>query len=211
MTLTHWGRDKVAAISQTTLSIAFSWTKIVEFRINFHWSFAPKVSIDNNPALLQIMAWRRPGDKPLSEPVMVSLLTHICVTRPQWVNALHWRHNGHDSVSKHQPHDCLLNRLFRRRSKKISKLRVTGLCAGNSPETSEFPAQMASNAENVSIWWRHHGQWNSSKNMFKISKTKAQGLYFKREQRFTAWLTCRQNIHEQHGGNEGVYFLVLYC
>ena len=42
------------------------------------------------------------------------------------------------------------------RSKKTSKLRVTGLCAGNSPATGEFPAQMASNAENVSIWWRHH-------------------------------------------------------
>ena len=51
---------------------------------------------------------------------------------------------------------CLLNRLFRRRSKKTSKLRVTGLCAGNLPVTGEFPAQMASNAENVSIWWRHH-------------------------------------------------------
>ena len=49
-----------------------------------------------------------------------------------------------------------LNRLFRHRSKKISKLRVTGLRAGNSPEASEFPAQMTSNAENVSIWWRHH-------------------------------------------------------
>ena len=48
------------------------------------------------------------------------------------------------------------NRLFRRRSKKTSKLRVTGLCAGNSPGTGEFPAQMASNAENVSISWRHH-------------------------------------------------------
>ena len=45
---------------------------------------------------------------------------------------------------------------FRLRSKQISKLRVTGLCAGNSPETSEFHAQMASNAEKVSIWWRHH-------------------------------------------------------
>ena len=69
---------------------------------------------------------------------------------------LQWRHNGHDSVSNHQPPDCLFNRLFRRRSKKTSKLRVTGLCAGNSPGTGEFPAQMASNAENVSIWWRHH-------------------------------------------------------
>ena len=47
----------------------------------------------------------------------------------------------------HQPYDCLLNRLFRRRSKKTSKLRVTGLCAGNSPGTGEFPAQMASNAD----------------------------------------------------------------
>ena len=50
----------------------------------------------------------------------------------------------------------LLTRLFRRRSKKTSKLRVTGLCAGNSPGTGEFPTQMASNVENVSIWWRHH-------------------------------------------------------
>ena len=69
---------------------------------------------------------------------------------------LRWRHNGRDSVSNHQPHDCLLNRLFRRRSKNTSKLRVTGLCAGNSPWTGEFPAQMASNAENVSICWHHH-------------------------------------------------------
>ena len=70
--------------------------------------------------------------------------------------SLRWRHNERDSVSNHQPHDCLLNRLFRRRSKKTPKLRVTGLCAGNSPGTGEFPAQMASYAENVSIWWRHH-------------------------------------------------------
>ena len=45
---------------------------------------------------------------------------------------LHWRHNEHDGVSNHQPHGCLLKRLFRRRSKKTSKLRVTGLCVGNS-------------------------------------------------------------------------------
>ena len=44
----------------------------------------------------------------------------------------------------------------RRRSKKTSKLRVAGLCEGNSAVTGEFPAQRASNAENVSIWWRHH-------------------------------------------------------
>ena len=84
----------------------------------------------------------------------------VILSRGQWVNAplaLQWRHNGHDGVSNHQPHDCLPNRLFRRRSKRTSKLRVTGLCAGNSPATGEFPAQRASKAENVSIWWRHHG------------------------------------------------------
>ena len=80
---------------------------------------------------------------------------------PQTTNVfcatLRWRHNGCDSVSNHQPHHYLLNRLFRRRSKITSKLRVTGLCAVNSPGTGEFSAQMASNAEKVSIWWRHHG------------------------------------------------------
>ena len=67
---------------------------------------------------------------------------------------LQWRHNERNGVSNHQPHDCLLNRLFRHRWKKTSKLRVTGFCVGNSPVTGEFPAQMASNAEKVSIWWR---------------------------------------------------------
>ena len=51
---------------------------------------------------------------------------------------------------------------------KTLNLRVTGLCAGNSPVTGEFPAQMANNAENVSIWWRHHvidgGYQNCSRN-----------------------------------------------
>ena len=70
--------------------------------------------------------------------------------------SLQWRHNERDGVSKHRRLDCWLKRLFRRRSKKTLKLRVTGLCEGNSPVTGEFPSQRASNAENVSIWWRHH-------------------------------------------------------
>ena len=101
------------------------------------------------------------------------------------LTALRWRHNDHGSVSNHQPHSCLLNRLFRRKSKKTSKFRVTGLCVGNSPgpvnsphkgpvtrkmfpfddvimrpfvreTTGGFPSQMASNVECVSIAWRHH-------------------------------------------------------
>ena len=54
-------------------------------------------------------------------------------------HALRWRHNDHDGVSNHQPRGCLLNRLFRRRSKKTSKLRVTGLCEGNSTGPANSP------------------------------------------------------------------------
>ena len=75
------------------------------------------------------------------------------VTR--WCKALQWCHNGHDGISNHQPQHCLLIRWFRRRSKKTSNLQVADLCTGNSPVTGEFPAQKASNADNVSIWWRH--------------------------------------------------------
>ena len=64
-----------------------------------------------------------------------------------------WRHNEHQCVSNHLCHNCLRNRLFGRRSKKTSKLRVTGLCEGNPPA---FPSQISSNAENISTLWRYH-------------------------------------------------------
>ena len=81
--------------------------------------------------------------------------------------SLQWCHNGRGN------HHCLLNGLFSR-SKKTSKPRVTGLCVGNSPETGEFPAQMASNAENVSIWWRHRVHGNGFMSMVTIKQNKAQ-------------------------------------
>ena len=89
--LTHWGRDKMAAISQTTFSSAFFkffFNENIWIPITISMKFVPKGPINNIPALVQIMAWRRPGDKPLSAPMVASLLTHICVTRPQWVNAI---------------------------------------------------------------------------------------------------------------------------
>ena len=70
--LTHWGRDNMDAISQMTFSYAFSWMKMYELRLKFHWRLFPRVKINNIPALVQIMAWRRPGEKPLSEPIMVT-------------------------------------------------------------------------------------------------------------------------------------------
>ena len=183
-----------------------SWMNI---SLGISLEFVPKARIINIQAFVQIMARRLPGHKPLSEPIMVNLLTHICIIHPQWVKyhialresiasekdvwtgfvllnkvvlhmylkigiqlvrfcliiiidnikkSLQWRHNGCIDVSNHQPHDCLLNRLFRLRSKKTSKLPVTGLGGGNSPATGEFPVQRPNNAENVSIWWRHHDE-----------------------------------------------------
>ena len=73
----------------------------------------------------------------------------VPVGRIGWT--LQWHHNQYDGVPNHQPHGCLLNRIFRCRSKKTLKLRVTGLCEGSSPVTGGFPAQRASNAENATI------------------------------------------------------------
>ena len=73
--LTHWGGDKMATISQTTLSNAFSSLKMLRVLIKIWLKFVPKGPINNIPALVKIMAWRRPGDKPLSEPMMIRLLT----------------------------------------------------------------------------------------------------------------------------------------
>ena len=80
----------------------------------------------------------------------------LCMSSQQYLPQ-HW--NGSKRLPTlhcHRQPDCLFNRLLMRRSKKTPKLRVTDLCEGNSPVIGEFPAQRASNAENVSIWWRHH-------------------------------------------------------
>ena len=105
-----------------------------------------------------ILQWRHIDINVLKSPPTPLFLMLFGLT----IKTLRWRHNAHDGVSNHQPHDFLPNRLFRRRSKNTSNLRVTGLCVGNSPVTGEFPAQKASNAESVSIWWRRHGQSQES-------------------------------------------------
>ena len=133
------------------------------FLCAFIWSHrtVAVISYDNNPTCAECI-W---GTYETRAWCYYWVMYHECWWTGDWrnpgisshvIDILQWRHIGRDSVSNHQPHDCLLNRLFRRRSKKTSKLRVTGLCAGNSPVTGEFPAQRDSNAEIVSIWWRHH-------------------------------------------------------
>ena len=77
--------DKMAAILQTTFLKCIFMNEKFCITIPTSRKFVSKDPIDNKSALTQVMAWRRPGDKPLSEPMMASLLTHICVNRPQWV------------------------------------------------------------------------------------------------------------------------------
>ena len=120
--------------------------------------------------------------------ITVTLLLH-----PWWCLTLQWRHK--DSVSNHQPRDCLLNRIFRHRSKKISKLRVTGLCARNSPVIGEFPAQIASNAENVSIWWRHHNC----------------NMLFAFQQPFVKEQLVTSGFHSQGGSDPALWCFLLSC
>ena len=86
--LTHWGWDKMVAIFQTKFFKCIILNENEFISIDISQKFVPKGPINNIPALVQIMAWHRPGDKPLSEPMMVNLLTHVCATQPQWVNTL---------------------------------------------------------------------------------------------------------------------------
>ena len=83
-------------------------------------------------------------ESPTTTKLSCHVLTKFNGTKFNKINILRWRHNG---VSNYQPHDSLLNHLFRRRSKETSRLWVTDLCEGNSPVTSEFPTQRASNAK----------------------------------------------------------------
>ena len=133
-------------------------------------------------------------------PKSISFYYTSELIKPKSTLTLQWRHNGRDGVSDHQPHGCLLNRLIRCRSKKTSKLRVTGLCGGNSSVTGEFPAQRASDAENVSIWWCHHAiyTWKYQSSKDKISP----------EQFPTKHPTVKFVI--RHGSRDLFIFIYLY-
>ena len=83
--LTHWGRDKMATILHDIFKCIFL-NENIWISTGISLIFVPTGPICNIPALIQIMAWRLSGDKPLPEPMTVILLTHICITRPQWVS-----------------------------------------------------------------------------------------------------------------------------
>ena len=90
---THWGLNTLRPRQDGRHFADDTFNRIflndnVRISSKISLKFVPNGPINNSPSLVKIMAWRRSGDKPLSEPMMVSLLTHICVTRPQCVNKL---------------------------------------------------------------------------------------------------------------------------
>ena len=127
--VTHWGRETHISVSQLT-SIGSYNGNIV------NWNLRNKLQwiLKRNS---YIFIKENTFENVVCEMAPVFLgLNVLCVTHT-WTThrPLQWRHNGRDSVSNHKPYACLLNRLFKHRSKKTSKLSVTGLCAGNSPVT----------------------------------------------------------------------------
>ena len=104
------------------------------------------------------------------------IITCPCPKLHAAINRLQRRHTERDGLSNHQRRDSLLNRLFGRRSNKTSKLRVTGLF---ETVTGEFPTQRVSNAENVSIWWRHHVDFAKNHNAYNVwSAYSGRGLVY---------------------------------
>ena len=105
------------------------------YKTRHHYSHVIRGADVHRTDSLQRPGWPqgRHGDSPR---VLVFTLSN---DRPASYDTLRWSHNGRDGVSNHQPRHCLLSLLFRRRSKKTSKPRVTGLCAGNSPGPVNSP------------------------------------------------------------------------
>ena len=106
----HWGWDRIAPFCRQHIEMHFLEWKCMDFA-KISLKFVPKVQINNMLAFVQIMAWRRPGDKPLSEQILVNLLTHICITRPQWINP---RRNSYPNIKYICQTICnsMFNKLF---------------------------------------------------------------------------------------------------
>ena len=118
-------------------------------------------------------------------------------------NSLQWRHNELGGVSYQWRLDCLLNRLFRRRSKKTSKLHVTSFCEGNPPVTGGFPSQRASYAEKVSIWWRYHAipvvhdDYNDL-HLLRVKNSKQCLFQYFLFHTLRNFLFCKYSLHRSH-------------
>ena len=119
--LTHWGRDKMSDMFVDDIFKFIFFNENIWISLKTSLKFVPKVQNNNIPALVQIMAWCRPGNKPLSEPMMqtmmVSLLTHIWVTQPLGVKAMTCCLFGNKPLAKQT-----LSGHFETKSIKLSKM-----------------------------------------------------------------------------------------
>ena len=123
--------------------------------IKFSLKYVRKGPIDNNPALVQIMAWRRSGDKPSSEPMMVSLPTHICVTRPQWVNKY---------KINHLVMIVLLSDICRQTIHGIDLIFSAGMVYGTPLDAHEF--SISCHVDKISFKFSKHCTWRCSSHQF---------------------------------------------
>ena len=127
----------------------------------------------------------------------------------QLKGTLRWRHNDHDSVSNHQPHGCLLNRLFRRRSKKT--FRVTGLCVGNSPGPVNSPhkvpvtRKMFPFDDVIMIWY---GWVFAYQNLMRMYTCVSMVLFLTLLVKMFSGSTTTTS-HERHGGSSTVCLFIL--
>ena len=136
VTLTHWHRDKNGRRFADDIFKSILLKENVSIAIKISLKFVPKGPINNIPTLVQIMAWRRPGDKPLSEPMMVSLPKHICVTRlgpNELKTTSHW--NIGDNHITYTPRRSVIMQEYAR-SNRIYRLWISGnqdlgSCQGN--------------------------------------------------------------------------------
>ena len=132
----------MADISQTIFSDALSWMDFFVFWLKFHWNLFLRVHLKTNQHWFRWWLGAEQVTSHFLNQCWRDSLTHICGTRGRWgINnlTLQWRHNDYDGVLNYQPHGCLPSCLFRCRSKKTSKLHVTGLCVGNSPGPVNSP------------------------------------------------------------------------
>ena len=107
LALTHWGRDKIDAILQTTCSNAFSWMKIFEFRLKFHWSLFLKVQFTIFQHWFRQWLGAEQATSHYLNQWWPSSMTHICVTRPQWVKSKCFYHFHCNFWKKYMNKDIL--------------------------------------------------------------------------------------------------------
>ena len=163
-----------------------------EFRLKFHWNLFLKVQLTIHciPALVQIMAWQRPGDKPLSEPIVVSLLMYICVTWPQWVNEI----CVPDFSVQHMPlitsWRWVVLSGFSRVSNKIAPSSCAGCWIRSMSRNGQLGAKVASHRTSSHQSRREQGRLSSNLTTLRMTR-----MLYQRSCSGHLEEKCKQHVH----------------